>query len=282
MQGGLPAAKCHAMAVYFSSNFKYLKPMTGEVPYWPFEQGPNLARRARHILGSSRTDDDVDLMAQDIEDNFQFYFDQERQAAKQNGTYDEDDYPRPDNSSSFDVLVEIFDFQGGMALPKDVPEAPQCEYFAALALSLIAGCVRDFRFTYDLKTHSYIPREFKDIRCNEIVRISSDLIEATEAVCRAEVLKMSEVDEAQRAASQNRVKEERHAELQAKRHKKTNDSKALVWAEFEKDTKIFDSATDHATAILKVLHQTGKFEYKHSTVTNWVRERARQLKIRFR
>lgn len=269
------------MGIYLRENFKFLNPLTGEVPYWPFNEAPNLTSRARRILGRHRTEEDVVLMSEDIEDNFEFFFDAEEQIAKTNGTYQDEDYPTSENTSALDALINIFDTTG-FAMPKDTEAAPEYEYFAVLALALIAKYVRDFGFSYDHEAKDYIPREPKDIQPYEIVRMANDLIHATEAVCRAEALQMADMDEKRREFMQKRHKEDRHAELQNNRHKKTNEAKALVIAEFGKDPKKFDSATDHATAILEILRQNAKFEYKHSTVTTWVRERARDLKIRFR
>lgn len=191
------------------SQFEYLDPVNGEIPWAPFFEARNIAMRARSILrANSRSADDIQAIATDAAGLIDQYFDHEKEVKleeiRRDGkhglletdedgrfidfrseAHDEYDIHTSDNTASVDALEEALEW-GFDPVSVEVRDLKQHEYFAVAALCLLADYVRDLGHKIRIKPFGWVARESKEYTSSEVASFGKKLLEAAEAVCLSE------------------------------------------------------------------------------------------------
>lgn len=191
------------------SQFEYLDPVKGEIPWAPFYEARNIAMRARSILRiNNRSGADIQAIATDAAGLIEHYFDHEKEVkleeirrdgryqlleTDENGRFidfrseahDEYDIHTSDNTPSVDALMEALEW-GFDPASIDLAEPKEYEYFAVAALCFLADYVRDLTHKIRIKPFGWVPRETKEYTPSEVASFGKKLLEAAEAVFLAE------------------------------------------------------------------------------------------------
>ena len=208
-----------------------------------------------------------------------------------------------ENTSKVEALEEALDsiFDPSCL---EVKDAKEFEYLAAYSLSKIEDYVLHLDYDRDKISWKYkkkLSRDYKNVDKQQLGHI---LISAMDAVGCAERLREAarikekyekKIDQLTQKPPQQLVekirqdlldeaKEKRKQDSVAKndiRHERTRINKKIVFDEFEKDTtrfKSFEEAGEHCRSVLR---ERG-WNLTNRTVVGYVRERAKQLGVRYR
>lgn len=195
---------------FYVSNLDNFDPMKDEVSWAPFSEAREIVWRARYLL-RERSSSQVRWLASELDASIDNYFDVERHQAisaiESDGLYElletdeagrfQDfapeafesyDIKTSENTRSIDAAKEVVESMGVLDDP-DIPDPKEYEYFAAMALTMVAGYVQALNSTFDFKQLKRVPRTHKNYEPHEISRFGSDLIAAMEAVTYAESVK---------------------------------------------------------------------------------------------
>ncbi len=210
-----------------------------------------------------------------------------------------------DNTTDLEALREVVRYNGG---PLDLAP-PNYVIFAVLALVKVDEYVRVHSTVFDPDTMSLVPRKIKRFERIDMGEMGKLLLEATDAVGYAEQLRIidkianwrkNQADDLQPELSE--LTSEAVVQLQAGirtelaeeaakadseaarkrndiRHERNRKYKALVQDAFEENSKNFSSAEDAADHFREVLRSKGA-NFRHRTVAEWIRERARARGMR--
>lgn len=215
--------------------FQHFDPLTGEVPYWPYNELGNIVWRARRIL-SSRTSEQIHQLANWTNDLIAEYFavakQQEVEALEAEGRFefldvdedglvlginldriDELDFPRPENTSELDAL-EAGTAAGSHLFEEDVSHPDLCECLAALALCQVGDAIHRLQYEYDFKALQYVKRAAKNLGAYDYIGAGQCAVAAMEAVSRAELLIEARRLQAQFQERLNAEKQQASAEVQ--------------------------------------------------------------------
>ena len=192
---------------FYPTDLTHFDPMKDEVSWAPFRQAPEIAWRARQLL-YGRTSKQVRFLAEDLESKIEEYFENEKYQAiheiQNDGRFelidtDEDgnfqdftseayehyNIRTSENTDPLDAAKEVFDSNANFTLD-EVPDVQESEYFAAMALTMVAGYIESLNTVFDLKRGERTPRKTKDYEPHEVSMLASKLIEAMEVVVYAE------------------------------------------------------------------------------------------------
>jgi hypothetical protein len=193
--------------------FAKFEPLTEQVPYWPYSKLSSVAWRARNIL-RGRSSDQIRQIVEIAGDMIDSYFEQAKEEEfarlKREEQYDfldcdedgncigirrdridELDFPTPDNTDELDALTESIGSWSDV-FGDDTPDPEEYEYFAAVALMLVADAVYALNYSYNFQTREDIKREKQQIGADEYRRAGEIAIQAMEAIGYAETGKKEE------------------------------------------------------------------------------------------
>jgi len=217
---------------------------------------------------------------------------------------DEYDWPRRDNVSPISALEEMTYeiLEEGI---DGVPNLIRPELFAAQALSHIGDFVLRSKESFDIATG-----KFSEIKKNYVqplvqhINLSQYLLNALHGlhICleinsfnSLQVFHQKRLDIAKEVIREelkiDLAREHQANTVQAKknwsknsnitRHAKNNQAKKFLQDMWEKNPTQFSSA-EKAVDYYSPVMQENDFKYSHRVMTDWIRERARQIKVKFR
>jgi hypothetical protein len=292
--------------MYFDQ-FKTFNPVSGEVPHWPFSYLPDVASRARSLLlWRWRTTEQMEAAARRITGEIDAYFTDMKymellrlreEAGSPGGAGivpdepddDELDVPTWTNSSEVDAFKAVIErrddygfFSGVEPEPLTYPEGKDYELFAVLSLWMLADALRDLQ-------HGKNPLNLS---------IAAEYaLKAMDAVCHAEHLyemqHLKESVDRSIATMRSNLEVERQVEERGKRskqsekmnearHRKTNEAKAKVTEEWGKDPSRWAGAERASSDLANWLSEQGFREFQPRTVAKWIRDYAKEKRVRLR
>ncbi len=265
--------------------FAKFDPLADKVPYWPYPQLSGIVWRAKNLLRGRTTDQIshiVTIAGEMIDDYFKQAEDDELQRLIKEQQYefletdedgnvrgilhdriDELDFPTKDNTDEFDALAECVGNWSGV-FGDDTPDPADYEYFAAVALSLVADSIYALTYSYNFKTSEDVKKEKQNLGTDDYRQAGVNAIRAMEALGYAEIRKKEErledrfqdrlkaaekhvsakVQKANEAkwkalqAEESKQKSEHAKKMAALSKKNRNESMAAVLAEWDKQPSL--------------------------------------------
>lgn len=193
----------------------------------------------------------------------------------------------------------------------DVQDVKEYEYFAAMAAWNLSNSVRMMKFDIQLNPFQYVPKTSSKLTDRDILATGTALLDAMEFVGQADKMReeqrvqeryedrIKKIQASHKQITQqdiDQIREELRKELIDQqnlhrkqvsvsandvRHEGNRNVRKMVLEDFEKNPRRFSSAEKAADHYLRWL-EAQNIQRQHRTVAEWIRDRARQMNIRFR
>ena len=306
-----------------TSRFKLLDPLKGQLPWWPYPYSANgILWRVRALL-HRRTADEVSEITAEAEALVDMFFETERDHAiaqitadkrfdlfedGQNSSsgfrseaYDEYSINDRENTTELEALDQAL---SNMFDPSNMEtvDVEEHECLAAFALKKLDSFARSTLFKYDDENHSFPRKSGSEVTHFEYTIAASYLVEATDAVGRAELRKATQrlSQKYEEKIGKIRSSQDLHAEIRAEliqqekqrrqeeaaarndsRHEFNRQVKVKVLSWFAEDPAKFPSAEKAAKHFCGILSEEG-IEREQRTVADWIRAYAKDNGMRWR
>lgn len=305
------------------SRFNLLDPLKGQLPWWPYPNSANgILWRVRALL-HRRTVEEVSEIAAEAEALIDVFFDAERDHAiaqitadkrfdlfedGQNSSsgirseaYDEYSINDRDNTTQLEALDQAL---SNMFDPSNLEAVDVEEYecLAAFAFTKLDSLARSALFKYDGEGEGVLRKSGSGATHFDYTIAASYLVEATDAVGRAELRKATQrlsqkyeekigkirdsqdLHAAIRAELVQQERQRRQEEAAARndsRHEFNRQVKAKVLSWFAEDPAKFPSAEKAAKYFCSRLSEEN-IEREQRTVADWIRTYAKDTGLRWR
>ncbi len=267
----------------FYQQFRTFDPITGTVPISPFEELRDIAQRARSLL-KGRSIEECESAAEIIDWMIDDFFETDQSLHGEQATERGD-------LSEVSALRQCLDSWSVVDDPTS-PLAKTHEYFAVLALWMIADALewahRGLKALRNrIPSDAHDPAHSPNLAQDQSPHVDDHVIDlclagryaikAMDAVAYAEqLLNLDHVH--LRQATQRSIQSQ---QANIERHRKTNEVKALVLREWEKDRTRLPSAEKAGSFYADWLEEKGH-RYEQRTVRDWIRVRAKELRLSWR
>jgi len=306
-----------------TSRFELLDPVKGQLPWWPYPYSANgILWRVRELL-RRRTDEEVAEIAREAETLIDTFFEIERDHAiaqmETDGRYDlfedgqnsrsgirpeaHDEYGinDRDNTTELEALDQAL---SNMFDPSHLGAVDVQEYecLAGFALLRLDSFAKRTVFRYDSESRRFLRKPSDETSHGDFSAAASYLIEATDAVGRAELRRATErlsekyqqkignlkaspnLREEIRLELLEQEKQRRQEESAARndsRHEMNRQVKSKVLTWFDEKPAQFPSAEKAAKHFCAMLSEEG-IEREQRTVADWIRAYAKEKGLRWR
>jgi hypothetical protein len=306
-----------------TSRFEFLDPLDGHLPWWPYPYNSNnILWRARALL-RGRTVDEITEIAAEAESLIDSFFDTEKDHAVaqiladkrydlfedgensssgiRTEAYEQYSISGRDNTTELEALDNALDWMFG---PQNLEanDVKEFECLASFAIMRLDDFVKRSGFKFDTKARTFTRKSDKELHPFEYSMAASLLLEAQDAVGRAELRRAKDELSAKYEQKIGNLKKPQNirAEIMAElleqeklrrqeesaarndsRHEWNRQVKAKVLAWFDEDPTKFLSAEKAAKHFCSLLSDEG-IEREQRTVADWIRAHAKEKGLRWR
>ena len=306
-----------------TSRFELLDPVKGQLPWWPYPYSANgILWRVRDLL-RRRTNEEISEIAREADALIDSFFETERDHAiaqiEADGRYDlfedgqssrsgirpeaHDEYgiSDRDNTTELEALDQAL---SNMFDPShlEAPDVQEYECLASFALNKLDAFARNTVFRYEPEGRRFLRKPSGETSAGDFSMAASYLIEATDALGRAELRRATErlsqkyeqkigslkaspkLREEIRSELLEQEKQRRQEESAARndsRHELNRQVKSKVLAWFDEKPTQFPSAEKAAKHFCAMLSEEG-IEREQRTVADWIRAYAKEKGLRWR